>query len=158
VSAGAAPSRPPFESVFMGFAFALARRSTCARLQVGCVLASPDWRHVFGIGYNGGAAGQDNDCESLEPNLCGHVHAEENALLKSHAPPGARKVLLSTNLPCPMCCKRIVNAGGVERVYYARAYRATEGAVILKRAEIELVELSLDPWAWVKPSSSSEDP
>jgi dCMP deaminase len=133
--------RPSFESIFMNLAFALAERSTCARLQVGCVITSTDWRNVFGVGYNGGAAGQENDCESPEPGKCGHLHAEDNAITHSHAPFGAEKFVISKNLPCPMCCKRIVNYRGVKRVYYAEGYRADGGRIILQRAEIEVVRL-----------------
>jgi len=68
--APATPARPSFEATFMELAHALARRSTCARLQVGCVIVSADWRVVFGVGYNGGAAGQENECASMEPGQC----------------------------------------------------------------------------------------
>ena len=139
--------RPAFERIFMGLAVALSRRSTCSRLQVGCVITSTDWRHVFGVGYNGGAAGQENDCESLEPGKCGHLHAEENAIINSHAPPGVAKYLFSKNMPCPMCCKRIVNFRNVERVYFADRYRAGDGILTLQRAKIEVVHLPDYEWA-----------
>jgi len=138
-------ARPSFESIFMGLAFSLARRSTCARLQVGCVIASTDWRKVFGLGYNGGAAGQENACESTEPGQCGHLHAELNAIINCDAPHGTKKILLCTHLPCPMCCKCIVNLRHTERVYFVHGYRATEGAITLQRAGIELVQLK-DDW------------
>lgn len=140
--------RPSFESVFMGLAHALSKRSTCARLQVGCVIVSTDWRQVFGLGYNGGAAGQENDCASLEPNQCGHLHAELNAIINSHAPHGARRFVLSTHLPCPMCCKCIVNLRTVERVYFHRGYRVADGALTLQRAGIELLEFT---GLWAEP-------
>jgi dCMP deaminase len=138
--------RPSFESIFMGLAFALSKRSTCSRLQVGCVIASTDWRHVYGVGYNGGAAGQENDCESLEPGKCGHLHAEENALINSDAPPNVAKYIISKNLPCPMCCKRIVNFRNVQRVYFAEGYREDSGVLILHKAKIEVVQLHDYEW------------
>lgn len=124
----------------MGFAIALSRRSTCSRLQVGCVIASPDFRKIISAGYNGGAAGQENECASLEPGQCGHLHAEENAIINCDVPRGTPKILFCTHLPCPMCCKRIVNLGNVVRVIYRSGYRATEGAIILQRAGIELAQ------------------
>lgn len=144
---GQSGSRPSFESIFMDLAFALSKRSTCSRLQVGCVIASPDWRNAFGVGYNGGAAGQENACASLEPGLCMHIHGEENALLNAYAPYGASKVMLCTHMPCPMCCKRIVNARNFVRVHYVHGYRATDGAVTLQRAGIELVRFFKDAGA-----------
>ena len=136
--APATPARPSFASIYMGLALALARRSTCARLQVGCVITSTDWRKVFGVGYNGGATGQENACESLEPGLCGHIHAELNAIVNCDAPHGTPKIVLCTNMPCPMCCKLIVNMRDVVRVIFANEYRAPEGAATLRRAGIEL--------------------
>lgn len=134
--------RPSFESIFMGLARALSARSTCSRLQVGCVIASTDWRKVFGLGYNGGAAGQENACESMEPGKCGHLHAEENAIINCDAPHGTPKIVLSTHLPCPMCCKRIVNLRDVVSVYYADSYRVDGGVAILQRAGINVLQLA----------------
>jgi len=133
--------RPSFESIYMGLAQALSKRSTCSRLQVGCVIVSSDWRKVFGVGYNGGAAGQGNACESLEPGKCGHLHAEENALINADTPHGAEKFVLCTSMPCPMCCKRIVNSRNVSRVYFVDGYRDPAGIDTLRRARIELFQL-----------------
>lgn len=63
--------RPAFADIFMDFAVALSARSTCRRLRVGCVIASLDHRHVYGVGYNGSAAGGPNDCDGDEPGKCG---------------------------------------------------------------------------------------
>lgn len=134
--------RPSFESIYMGLARSLSARSTCSRAQVGCVIVSTDWRKVFGVGYNGGAARQENACESLEPGLCGHIHAESNAIINCDAPHGTSKFLLSTTLPCPMCCKMIVNLRDVVSVYYADDYRVGGGLPILRRAGINVFQLA----------------
>src|SRR5258708_23397819 len=47
-----APDRIPLEEVYMRMAEELAKRSTCARLQVGSVIATSDLTQVLGIGYN----------------------------------------------------------------------------------------------------------
>jgi len=52
-----APDRIPLEEVYMRMAEELAKRSTCARLQVGTVITTPDLTQVLGIGYNGNARG-----------------------------------------------------------------------------------------------------
>ncbi|MBP9674740.1 MAG: hypothetical protein KBD63_06550, partial [Bacteriovoracaceae bacterium] len=49
--------RLTFEEIYMRFAFDLAKRGTCKRLQVGAVIVSHDYSKVYGIGYNGNAAG-----------------------------------------------------------------------------------------------------
>lgn len=71
--------RPSFEMICMGIARQLAMRSSCSRLQVGCVITSVDFRKIIAWGYNGGASGLENECASLEPGQCGHLHAEVNA-------------------------------------------------------------------------------
>src|SRR2546427_6241497 len=66
-----APDRIPLEEVYMRMAEELAKRSTCARLQVGTVIATPDLTQVLGIGYNGNARGLPNRCDSTTPGACG---------------------------------------------------------------------------------------
>lgn len=141
-------SRPSFESIFMGLARDLSLRSTCSRLQVGCVITSTDYRKVISVGYNGGAVGQKNECDSLEPGKCGHLHAEENAIINCDVPRGTPKVVFCTTFPCPMCAKRFVNLGNVQSIYYAEGYRDMEpGKQILLSADIELIELPWTPLA-----------
>ncbi|MEA2657375.1 MAG: hypothetical protein QOI23_2740, partial [Chloroflexota bacterium] len=59
-----APDRIPLEEVYMRMAEELAKRSTCARLQVGSVITTGDLTQVLGIGYNGNARGLPNRCDS----------------------------------------------------------------------------------------------
>ncbi len=133
----AAPERIPLEEVYMRMAEELAKRSTCARNQVGTVIATSDLTQVVGIGYNGNARGLPNCCDSSEPGRCGCIHSEANALLKAGAGlPG--KVMFVTVSPCAMCAKMIVNAN-VERVYYRTTYREQAGLAVLASAGIEAV-------------------
>ena len=146
-----AGTRPSFDQLYMGCAFGLARRSTCARLAVGCVISTVDYRRILAVGYNGGASGQGNECESLEPGQCGHLHAEENAIINNVEPRGTPKLVFCTNLPCPMCAKRLVNLGGVQRLYYALDYRVRDGLLTLERAGIDHERLvPEDPFGWRK--------
>jgi dCMP deaminase len=135
-----AMSRPTFEEINMEYAWLLSRRSTCARLQVGCVITSVDHRKIISVGYNGGAAGQSNECESLEPGQCGHLHAEENAIINCDAPRGTKKIVHCTDLPCVMCAKRFVNLGDIVALYYERDYRRREGLAVLEQAGIKIIK------------------
>src|SRR3990167_2225715 len=63
--------RPKFETIYMNLACALAERSTCSRLKVGCVITSSDYSRVLAIGYNGNYPGGPNCCDSDEPGKCG---------------------------------------------------------------------------------------
>ncbi len=128
--------RLPFSHIYMSLALMMAKRSTCARLHVGCVITSTDNRYVYGVGYNGNAAGLANGCDSEEPGKCGCLHAEDNAVINCTAPRDAAKVVYTTNLPCIMCAKRIINLGGVELVNYAKDYRDISGLKALASAGI----------------------
>jgi dCMP deaminase len=69
------------------------------------------------------------------------LHAEENAVINCMAPRGAEKVVFTTNLPCPMCSKRLINMGGVQRVFYHLDYRIKEGLELLEQAGIQYAHL-----------------
>jgi dCMP deaminase len=109
--------RPSKDELFMAIAHFAAERSHCRKAQVGCVLT--DWAgESVSLGYNGLAAGGDNDC-GVSEGPCDCVHAEANALAKSNRPRGAL-VAYVTLPPCGACASMLVNAG-VRRVVVPRA-------------------------------------
>lgn len=128
--------RPSFQEIHMHFAGLLIGRSTCKRLQVGCVIASVDYRKILSMGYNGNATGLPNTCDSEEVGKCGCLHAEENAVINCDSPRQWEKIVFCTHLPCKMCAKRLVNLGGVTKVYYSEDYRLREGLDVLDAAGI----------------------
>lgn len=119
--------RPDFEDIYMRLALMMAERSTCSRLSVGCVITSDDYRYVYGVGYNGNAAGLPNQCDRETPGNCGCLHAEENAVINCTAPRHLPKRVFTTHLPCEYCAKRLINLGTVKRVYYHTDYRLKRG-------------------------------
>lgn len=133
-----ASTRPKKEWLLMGFARAIAERSTCERLQVGAVVTNDTFDKIEAFGYNGNYKGGPNTCDSKEPGNCGCLHAEMNALLKA----GNRgHTIFITTEPCKMCAKAIVNAG-IKMVYYSNPYRLHEGLKVLKKAKIKYAHLS----------------
>jgi dCMP deaminase len=115
----------------------LAKRSTCARNQVGTVIANSDLTQVLGVGYNGNARGLPNACDGTEPGKCGCIHSEQNALVKAGAQlPG--KVMFVTTSPCVMCAKMTINAN-VARVFYRSPYRDSAGLDVLAQGGVETV-------------------
>ncbi|TMF52752.1 MAG: hypothetical protein E6I21_04005 [Chloroflexi bacterium] len=137
-----APDRIPLEEVYMRMAEELAKRSTCARLQVGTVITTPDLTQVLGIGYNGNARGLPNRCDSTTPGACGCIHSEMNAVIKAGAQlPG--KVMFVSASPCVMCAKMAINAN-VARVYYREAYRDPAGLDTLRQGGVEVIQY--DQW------------
>jgi len=135
--------RPRWDDIWMEFAERLAQRSTCKRLSVGCVIVAMDNSIVLGLGYNGGAKGQNNECLSEEPGKCGHLHAEINALIKANYHHAAQKKVYLTNSPCYTCSVALVNAN-ISEVIYKHEYRDLTGVLLLRKAGIAVRRLS-DP-------------
>lgn len=139
-------SRPPLFEVYMRMAEDLARRSTCARLQVGTVITDALLENVVAIGYNGNARGFPNRCDSTEAGKCGCIHSEMNALVKS---PGQlrHKVAFITASPCVMCAKLMVQAN-VSHVFFRERYRVPSGLEVLEQAGVATVHYTLWKDAW----------
>lgn len=132
--------RPSWDSIWMGFAETIAQRSTCTRAEVGCVIVSDDNSLVLGLGYNGGAKGQQNSCISDEPGKCGHLHAEINALIKTNYRDGSVKKAYITTSPCYNCAVALVNAG-IAEVIFRVAYRDQTGVALLSNAGVKVRQL-----------------
>lgn len=133
-------SRPSFEQIYMQLALTLAERSTCHRLNVGTVITSTDYRKVLAIGYNGNAAGLPNQCDRHEPGNCGCLHSEENAVINCDSPRFVEKYVFVTHLPCVACAKRLINLGGVKKIFFRNEYRCNESVKLLQSVNIEIVK------------------
>lgn len=117
--------------MFMEIAHIVAKRSTCARLNVGAVIAMDN--RIRSIGYNGQKAGEPHcapeTCKGfLSPGACPVTHAERNAL--TWLPDGCRgthlpKDLYVTNSPCEDCYIYCA-AYGVTRIFFSTLYRVND--------------------------------
>mgnify|MGYP002623987401 FL=1 len=138
--------RPPLFEVYMRMAEELAKRSTCARLQVGTVITDAKLENVVAIGYNGNARGFPNRCDSDEAGRCGCIHSEMNALVKS---PGQLrdKVAFVTASPCVMCAKLMVQAN-VSYVFYRHRYPIPAGLALPELAGVEAIHYTRWRDAW----------
>lgn len=141
-------TRPGRDSLLMDTARLWAQRSTCARLQVGCVI-SRDGR-ILVQGYNGSPSGLPHCDGDHEPEECRAVHAEQAAI--AHA--ARNGVALDgatihvTNMPCLSCARSIINAG-IKIVVYAESYRLRDGVELLIEAGVKVGK--------IRPSSSTID-
>ncbi|MEK6705516.1 MAG: hypothetical protein AABZ06_06985 [Bdellovibrionota bacterium] len=133
--------RPSFENIYLSLATILAARSTCARLQVGTVITTTDFRKVLAVGYNGNATGLGNACDRDEPGNCGCLHSEENAVINCDAPRFLDKYVFVTHLPCVACAKRLINLGNVKAVYYKNDYRIRDSIKLLQSVGISVEQL-----------------
>jgi len=134
-------SRPSFEDIYMRLAITLAERSTCARLKVGTVITSTDFRKVLAVGYNGNASGLHNGCDRDEVGNCGCLHSEENAVINCDSPRSTEKVVFVTHLPCSMCAKRLINLGNVRRVLYAHDYRRRDSVDLFAQVGVAVDQI-----------------
>ena len=111
----------------MEIAQAVAKRSTCMRLNVGAVIVQD--RSIISIGYNGAPAG-DPHCTQETCNAqtsCQRtIHAEDNAL--RHMPDGEYQNLdiYVTDSPCVHCLAKIQMIGAFRRIFFHTPYRINE--------------------------------
>ena len=118
--------------------------SYCTRRQVGALVVKD--KMIISDGYNGTPSGFENICEDENDVTKPYVlHAEANAITKiarsGNNSEGA--TLYVTDSPCIECSKLIIQAG-IRRVIYAREYRLSEGADLLRRAGIEVKCLPIE--------------
>lgn len=138
--------RIPLFEVYMRMAEELAKRSTCARLQVGTVITDEALQHVVAIGYNGNAKGFPNRCDSDTPGACGCIHSEQNAVVKADGHM-KRKVAFVTASPCTMCAKLLIQSD-VTHVFYRELYRKPAGLEILRMGGVKTVHYIRWKDAW----------
>ena len=108
----------------------VARRATCLRRSVGCVLTDVDGV-ILATGYNGVPRGLPH-CNEGHPcpaagapsgtalDGCRAIHAEQNALIFLTDPNRVHTVY-TTTLPCDHCVKMIMNTSA-KRIVFAEDY------------------------------------
>lgn len=121
-----------------------AENSYCTRRQVGSLLVKNQM--IISDGYNGTPSGFENCCEDESGKTKPYVlHAEANTISKvaksSNSSEGA--TLYVTCSPCLECAKLIVQAG-ISRVVFIDNYRIEDGLELLRRAQIEVVQINID--------------
>jgi len=116
--------------MFMEIAKVVAKRSTCARLNVGAVITIND--RIVSIGYNGPPSGHAHcspECAAAAAakGCIRSVHAEVNAML--FVPASERsspKTMYVTDSPCDMCALKISDPMfNLEALYYGNLFRQT---------------------------------
>lgn len=130
----------------------IARRSTCDRARVGCLIVSPDNR-ILMSGYNGSPAGMPHcgDVGHLyEKTIQGHthcirtIHAEMNALLycaRNGISVGGATMYVSI-VPCFRCTYAIVQAG-IHKVVAVKLYhRMAETLECFEQSGVKLEVLN----------------
>lgn len=137
----------------MGLARETAKRSTCLRRHVGCVLLNTRG-HVLATGYNGVAAGlphcNEPDDESFGKTIfpwacsgassqsgtnldgCQAIHAEQNALLQCRDVYEIYQCVVTAS-PCMTCTKLLLNTSCYE-IYFLEEYPQPEARKLWESA------------------------
>ena len=149
------------DEYFSELALLVARRATCARRSVGCVLISSRG-HVLSTGYNGVPRGHTHCTDVRCPgaalpsgtglDVCEAIHAEQNALLQCKDVEQIDTAYVTT-MPCMTCTKLLLNTS-CRRIVYVEPYPhdaakqlwIKNGRIIISTAE-----------ALSKPAVSKED-
>lgn len=121
--------RPNILFCLFHFAGMISTRSTCSRLQTGCLIVSPDFKEIFSYGYNGNAQGLPNKCDCDEEGNCGCIHSEVNALIKVRTR-SQDLIMISTHSPCLACAKLIINSN-IKIIYFRTFFRDREPIKLL---------------------------
>lgn len=117
------------DEYFSQLALLVARRSTCSRRSVGCVLVSHRG-HILGTGYNGVPRGHTHCTDVRCPgaslpsgtglDVCEAIHAEQNALLQCKDVEQIDTAYV-TAMPCMTCTKLLLNTS-CRRIVYVEPY------------------------------------
>ena len=111
-------TRIDWDTYFMSLAFLISSRSSCSRLNVGCVLVK-DTR-VISVGYNGFLPKVPHNSIVVNGHEQATVHAEQNAV-SDCAKRGIScngSIAYITHYPCINCFKILVSSGITEIKYH----------------------------------------
>ena len=141
--------RPSYDEYFMEMARVVSKRSTCMRRKVGAILVKD--KHILSTGYNGAPKGLKHCSEegclreklNVPPGerheLCRGLHAEQNAIIQAAVFGVSIKnsVLYSTNTPCIVCLKMLINAG-VNEIIFSGEYPDELAKKMLDESNIKI--------------------
>ncbi|MCK5533939.1 cytidine/deoxycytidylate deaminase family protein [bacterium] len=146
--------RPSWDEYFIEIAQNVAKRSTCLRRKVGCIIVKN--KKIISTGYNGAVSGlihcNERGCLRDKMNilpgksqeLCWGLHAEQNALLFTitHGVSLSNAALYCTHQPCILCAKMIVQAG-IKKVIFCGSYPDKLALDIFHEANVKSQQVDL---------------
>jgi len=131
-----------YDKAYLRIAREWSKLSHCKRKQVGALIVKD--RMIISDGYNGTPTSFENCCENEENVTKWYVlHAEANAILKVAASSqSCREATLYITLsPCKECSK-LIHQAGITRLVYNVDYKDNEGLEFLKKAGVELCQIT----------------
>lgn len=117
--------RPSWDEYFMATAKLIASRSTCERLNVGCIVVTAG-RHrnrIVAAGYNGFLPGAPHASRVRDGHEQATVHAEQNAIADAARRGSSVEgcIVYVTHFPCINCAK-IMASSGIAEIRYHEDY------------------------------------
>ncbi|MGYP001243458716 len=130
-----------WDEYFAEIAKVTAKRSSCDRLQVGCVLVRDN--RIISQGYNGFLPGCPHESIIRNDHEEATVHAEQNAIAdcakRGVSCDGATAYI--THYPC-IICTRILLASGIKHIKYLQDYKNDSLVrVFTKQLHIDITHL-----------------
>jgi dCMP deaminase len=138
-------TRPSWDEYFISTAILMASRSTCSRLNVGCVIVSAGEHknRIIAAGYNGFLPGLPHTSCIRDGHEIATVHAEQNAISDA----ARRGVSISgctayiTHFPCINCAKLLISAG-IKTIKYLHDYHNDDLVLrLFEESNIEITKL-----------------
>lgn len=127
------------DSYYLGLARWVAKKATCPKKQVGCVIVDSDQK-LLSTGFNtvpsGCASCLSTPC-SKRLKKCHAIHAEALALLKCKDIKRIDTIYVTLS-PCFDCAK-LISMTGCKRVVYLEDYKKNDGVELLRKNKIEVI-------------------
>jgi dCMP deaminase len=115
-------NRLSWDEYFMSIAILASKRSSCSRLNVGCIIIKDN--RIVTTGYNGFLRGAPHISRVLNNHEQATVHAEQNAICDAafRGVNISNSVAYITHYPCLTCFKLLV-ASGINTIKYLNDYK-----------------------------------
>jgi len=135
--------RLDWNEYFMSIAKLTSVRSSCKRLQVGCVIVKD--KHIVSTGYNGFLPSFPHESIVVNNHEQATVHAEQNAIADAACRGTSvnNSIAYITHYPCINCFKILV-ASGIKTIYYLNDYNNDPTINILLQKNSSIAILKID--------------
>jgi len=134
-------TRPTWDEYFKEIVQVTAKRSSCERLQVGCILVNDN--RIISQGYNGYLPGCAHKSIVREGHEQATVHAEQNAIADcaKRGTSCANATAYVTHYPC-IICTRIMLASGIKKIKYITDYKNDDLVQLFcKELQVEIEQI-----------------
>ena len=136
-------NRLEWDHYFISIALLASKRSTCSRLNVGCVITKDN--RILSTGYNGFLRGAPHISRIVNNHEQFTVHAEQNAICDAayRGVPLRSSLAYITHYPCLTCLKLLI-AAGLSEIKYLHDYKNDPlNAEMVNENNIKLIQLKV---------------